>query len=121
MTDARPLSPEALAVLSAFGSPLPLGLGMGVGAGAQLCVGFADRKQLTHDHLCVLVPQGVDGEPGARGPQGHFGAKGDEGTRGFNGPPGPIGLQVSWGLETGAESWGQDGADICPTTLPAPF
>lgn len=52
--------------------------------------------------------QGADGEPGARGPQGHFGAKGDEGTRGFNGPPGPIGLQVSWGVERGAESWGQE-------------
>lgn len=47
--------------------------------------------------LSLSLPQGADGEPGARGPQGHFGAKGDEGTRGFNGPPGPIGLQVSWG------------------------
>lgn len=53
-----PLSPENPAVRS-LPSVLPLGLGMeveGSGPGAQLCVGFADRKQLTPDRLCVLVP-----------------------------------------------------------------
>ncbi|EGW09101.1 Collagen alpha-2(XI) chain [Cricetulus griseus] len=62
---------------------------------------FVDGGHMTRDLSIILslsLPQGADGEPGARGPQGHFGAKGDEGTRGFNGPPGPIGLQGHPGL-----------------------
>lgn len=108
---------------------LPSALGVvwerGSGPGAQLSVGLVTREHPTHNHLCVLVPalllpQGADGEPGARGPQGHFGAKGDEGTRGFNGPPGPIGLQVGWKVEAWAERWGQDGSGVCRRTPPAP-
>lgn len=90
------------------GQPGSPAFGVGVGGGTLGLLppwgAFVDGEHLTVV-IGVFVPasplQGADGEPGARGPQGHFGAKGDEGTRGFNGPPGPIGLQVSWEVETG--------------------
>lgn len=52
-------------------------------------------KNVKGENVCMLSPQGADGEPGPRGQQGMFGQKGDEGPRGFPGPPGPIGLQVN--------------------------